>query len=150
MTGSTTSTNFANAGGFETTTSPNLTSLPFVAKLNASGSAFLYSTYLDGSLLSVDSTSPFDSGNGIAVDAGGNAYVTGLTGTSDFPTTQGAYDSAPAAGGFLTKLNVSGSALLYSTKTSPGNSLGVAVDTAGDAYVIGLEPTTNPACLMLS
>src|SRR5881397_4065978 len=81
----------------------------FVTKLNPTGSALVYSTYLGGS---VD-----DSGFGIAVDAAGNAYVTGLTTSSDFPTTPGAFQATFGGGfehAFVTKLDT--------TKTGP-NSL---------------------------
>jgi hypothetical protein len=54
--------------------------------LNATGSALLYSTYLGGS--------GGDDANGIAVDASGNAYVSGVAGSSDFPTTPGAFQTA--------------------------------------------------------
>jgi hypothetical protein len=64
-----------------------------------------------------------DQGGGIALDASGNAYVTGYTRSSDFPTTAGAYQTKYAGGfsptndgdAFLTKLNANGTALLYST-----------------------------------
>src|SRR5439155_1111362 len=85
----------------------------FVTKLNtlASGSASLvYSTYLGG-------TSD-ENGFGIAVDATGNTYVTGQTGSLDFPTTTGAFRPSFAGGfidAFVTKLNPTGAALAYST-----------------------------------
>ncbi|HEV2177697.1 MAG TPA: SBBP repeat-containing protein [Terriglobia bacterium] len=125
----------------------------FVTKINptASGAASLiYSTYLGGS--------NSDFGNGIAVDSGGNAYVTGSTSSvSDFPTTAGAFQSSCklAAGvcngdAFVTKLNPGGTALVYSTYLGgSGKSLsgtsgvvgdfgnGIAVDSSGDAYVAG-------------
>src|SRR5439155_3430522 len=68
-----------------------------------------YSTYLGGS--------GFDRGQGIAVDGAGNAYVTGLTASTDFPTTVGAFDTSANGGGdaFVTKLNPLGTGLLYST-----------------------------------
>ena len=72
----------------------------FVAKLNASGSDLVYATFLDGN-------GP-DWGNGIAVDADGNAYVTGTTGSSDFPTTDGAFKMSHDNywdDGFVAKLN---------------------------------------------
>ncbi len=112
----------------------------FVAKLNASGTAFVYSTYLGGSKA--------DEGTGIAVDGAGNAYVTGTTESSNFPTTPNAFQSA--IGGirdsFVTKLNPSGTALVYSTYLGAPGGLGgqgddrgraIAVDGAGNAYVAG-------------
>jgi hypothetical protein len=62
----------------------------FVAKLNAAGSALVYATYLGGS--------DQDEGRGIAVDAAGHAYVTGVTFSRDFPTTPGPFRRCPAAG----------------------------------------------------
>jgi uncharacterized repeat protein (TIGR01451 family) len=94
----------------------------------------VYSTYLGGSSV--------DIGFGIAVDAAGNAYVTGATSSADFPTTPGAVDTTldGAEDAYVTKLNAVGSALLYSTYLG-GSSLdegfGIAVDAAGNAYVTG-------------
>src|SRR5262249_50708964 len=114
----------------------------FVSKLNPSGSALVYSTYLGGN--------GDDRALGIAVDPSGNAYVTGETGSSNFPTTTGAYQAV--FGGhydaFVTKLNPSGSSLVYSTYLggSPDppvpytrfeRGAGVAVDPLGNAYVAG-------------
>jgi hypothetical protein len=110
----------------------------FVTKLNAAGTALLYSTYLGGS--------GEDVGSGIAVDGGGNAYVTGTTGTpaSGFPGTTASLIQSTHGGGvqdaFVTKLNASGTALLYSTYLGGNGSdsgLGIAVDQAGNAYVTG-------------
>src|SRR5208282_6129933 len=80
----------------------------FVAKLNSAGSGLVYSTYLGGS--------SSDDGYAIAVDTSGNAYVTGYTESSNFPTanplqaTIGGYQNA-----FVAKINAPGSALVYST-----------------------------------
>ena len=81
----------------------------FVAKLNATGSGLVYSTYLGGS--------GKDKGQGIAVDAAGNAYVTGTTASTNFPTTPAAFQPTFSGGddAFVTKLNAAGSALVYST-----------------------------------
>ena len=63
----------------------------FVSKINPSGSALVYSTYLGGS--------GQDLGSGIAVDSAGNAYVTGNTGSSNFPTTPSAFQTVCNGGG---------------------------------------------------
>jgi hypothetical protein len=106
----------------------------FVTKLRASGSALAYSTFLGGT--------SGDSASDIAVDGSGSAHVTGQTGSSDYPTTPGAFD--PTLDGqdvFVTKLNASGSALAYSTflgGTGTGDvGQGIAVDGSGSAYVTG-------------
>jgi hypothetical protein len=110
----------------------------FVTKLNAAGSAFIYSTYLGGS---PGGSSGVEEGAGIAVDAGGNAYVTGRTDSVDFPTTPGALDTTKNNAGhdaFVTKLGASGS-LAYSTFLPATLSWGhgIAVDGGGNAYAAG-------------
>jgi len=112
----------------------------FVTKLNAAGTALVYSTYLGGS--------DFDQGFGIAVDAAGNAYVTGLTKTpgSGFPGTAGSQIQSTFGGidnAFVTKLNAAGTALVYSTYLggSGAEGQGIAVDQAGNAYVTGVTST---------
>lgn len=127
---------------------PNLARCPDVllAKLNAEGTELVYSTFLGGS--------GFDYGYGVAVDALGNAYLTGTTSSSDFPVSSDAWQSAlpseqcgsDLAGqfcnsGFVTKVNANGTALLYSTYLG-GNEgglggNGIAVDAFGSAYVTG-------------
>src|SRR5438093_194412 len=105
-----------------------------------------YSTYLGGSGQIPNNFE--ESARGIAVDAGGNAYVVGMTSSSDFPTTAGAFDPTQPPGAnpgftedaFVTKLNPTGTALVYSTYL--GGALGtsansVAVDALGNAYVTG-------------
>src|SRR6266436_1884451 len=85
-----------------------------------------------------------EQGNSIAVDAQGNAYITGVTGSAIFPTTPGAFQATGSFGGaFVTKLDATGSNLIYSTYlsgfTGTGQTVGtgIAVDAAGDAYVTG-------------
>ena len=114
----------------------------FVAKLNPSGSAFLYSTYLGGAL--------YDQATGIAVDGAGNAYVTGNTQSVNFPTSPGAFQVSIGGGyygdAFVVKLNPAGSALLYSTYLGGSGDeygYGLAVDGAGDAYVTGSTTSVN-------
>ena len=111
-----------------------------MTKLNATGTALVYSTYLGGTSV--------ENGNGIAVDAAGNAYVTGTTLSTDFPTTPGAYQTASGGGedAFVTKLNATGTALVYSTYLGGSGSddgLGIAVDAAGNAYATGQTASTN-------
>src|SRR5208337_733038 len=110
------------------------------------GSALVYSTYLGGSGI--------DGGSGIAVDSAGNAYVTGTTLSTDFPTANPLQATNKAAKGtaFVAVLNPAGSALVYSTylggSVRDGGS-GIAADSAGNAYVTGTTlstdfPTANP------
>jgi len=136
------------AGAFDTTTGG-----AFVTKLNSTGSALVYSTLLGGN--STTNPGDYDAAYGIAVDESGNAYVTGGTGSPDFPVTAGAFQkvnkaptSNPALDGdaFVTKLNPAGSALVYST--SLGGSVGdiangIAVDNTGAAYVTGFNESSD-------
>jgi hypothetical protein len=125
----------------------------FITKLNPSGKALVYGTYLGGS----DS----DTSGGIAVDEAGNVYVTGSTRSRDFPTdrarqptlrgTECGPPPVPCRDVFVTKLRVSGTALHYSTYLGGKEteaSGGVAVDGDGNAYVTGSTqsadfPTAN-------
>ena len=111
----------------------------FVAKINPTGSALVYSTYLGGS--------GDDLGSAVAVDSAGNAYVTGVTQSSDFPTKNplqatngGGPGCSTCQDAFVTKINPEGSALVYSTYLGGSNQdigVGIAVDGAGNAYVGG-------------
>jgi hypothetical protein len=116
----------------------------FVTKLNASGSAIVFSTYLGGS--GVESGNAL--GSAIAVDPAGNAYITGYT-ASDFPTTPGSFQPDPAQGGapraYATKYTPDGQ-LAYSTfLAGNGASFGtsVAVDAQGRAYLAGSTSSSN-------
>lgn len=138
VTGATVSLNFPTRNPMQRSLAGTRSDV-FVSKLNASGTALVYSTYVGGSV--------GDIGHGIDVDAEGNAYVCGTTGGSisfnNFPTVN-ALD--PIYGGtddaFLLKLNPTGSALVYSTYLGGANSdiaYGVAVDRAsGEAYLSGI------------
>ena len=121
----------------------------FVTKLDRSGSALVYSTYL-GVSAGRGSTDPDDKPGetaGIAVDAAGEAYVVGTTGSPAFPTTAGAFKTelGNSQQAFVTKLNSAGSALVYSTflggSVSPvgasTSGAAIAIDTSGHAYVTG-------------
>jgi len=173
VTGYTLSTNFPTTSSAFQKTSSFITnasqSAIFVTKLNASGSALVYSTYLSGTeshcTAGANADSPVldgDFGTGIAVDASGDAYVTGGTCANDFPVTKGAFQATypsehHADNAFITKLNPTGSALIYSTYLGGEGSgpsgdwgTGIAVDASGEAYVTGSTwsdnfPTTTGA-----
>ncbi len=147
ITGSTSSTDFpTTSGAFQRVVSNRGAPTAFVTKLNASGSSLLYSTLLGGS--------QSESGNEITVDNNGNAYLVGYTGSSDFPTTQGAFQTTFFRGfkdrfaftAFVTKLNASGSALIYSTFLGGSNydfGFGIAIDSSGNAFVTGATYSNN-------
>ena len=112
----------------------------FVTKLNSAGSGLVYSTYLGGSDSMVGQGTAGNIGLGIAVDSSGSAYVAGVTDSTDFPTTFGAFQTANAStagAAFVTKLNSAGSGLVYSTYLRGSGVNGIAVDSAGSAYVTG-------------
>jgi hypothetical protein len=139
LTGETASINLpTTAGAFQTALAGSYNA--FVTKLNPNGSALVYSTYIGGSYE--------DFGTGIAVDSLGDAYVTGYAQSDNFPTTAGAFQTSLTGtlNAFVTNLNPSGSALLYSTylggsREDEGN--GIAVDSSGHAYVTGRSPSNN-------
>ncbi|MGB6474111.1 MAG: SBBP repeat-containing protein, partial [Candidatus Sulfotelmatobacter sp.] len=145
------STNFPTANPFQATCGGTAEGLgcgdAFVAELNPTGSALVYSTYLGGSAIE-------DYGYGIAVDSSGNAYVTGATASTDFPVANPLQPTNTGDGdAFVTKVNAAGSALVYSTYLggSGGGNFGngIAVDSSGNAYVTGYTesahfPTANP------
>jgi hypothetical protein len=105
-----------------------------VTKLNPTGSGLEYSTFLGGTL--------GDDGFGIAVDGTGSAYVGGLSASTAFPTTPGAFDTTygGSTDGYVTKLNPGGSALDYSTYlggTAGDQVNALEIDASGNAYVAG-------------
>ncbi|PWU20204.1 MAG: hypothetical protein C5B48_12800, partial [Candidatus Rokuibacteriota bacterium] len=139
----------ATAGAFDTSSNgPSGSGDAYVAKLNATGSALDYATYVGGA-------TGGDSGLAIAVDGAGSAYITGSTSSTDFPTTAGAFDttyngSSGSADAFVTKLSADGSQLDYSTYLGGSNSSGffdlgsgIAVDGTGAAYVAGEADSSN-------
>jgi hypothetical protein len=140
VTGQTKSTNFPTAPGAYSSTNKGGFDV-FVSKLAANGSSLSYSTYIGGSL--------DDSGNAIAVDGSGNAYVAGGTNSStDFPT-HGAFQSTFGGGSvdaFVLELASSGGSLIFSTYlggTGDDVANGVAVDTTG-VYVVGSAGSNFP------
>jgi hypothetical protein len=136
VTGRTDSSDFPTSASAYNWTNAGSTDI-FVTKLNPSGSALIYSTYLGGWL--------YDSSNGISVDSAGNVYLTGRTDSPDFPTTANAYNRTFGGSGgygdvFVTKLNPSGSSLIFSTYLGGGHwdeAYDISVDTSGNAYVAG-------------
>ncbi len=139
ITGSTRSANFPVRGALQATYGGNVD--VFVAKLNAAG-GLVFSTYLGGS--GVDGALQ---ANDIALDVSGNIYVTGRTDSTDFPT-QNAFQAVKAGDGdaFVTKLNPTGTALLYSTYLGGSDGevgIGIAVDPSGHAYITGGTTSTN-------
>ena len=144
VTGSTLSVDFPTTpGAFQTTCNggSNCTDA-FVSKINATGSALVYSTYLGGT--------SYDGGSAVAVDNGGNAYITGSTFSTDFPVTPGALQTAcnscfGTTNAFVSKLNPTGSALIFSTYLGGGGDggSGIVVDGAGDVYVTGGTQSIN-------
>jgi uncharacterized protein (TIGR03437 family) len=132
--------------GYAGGTTDTITGDAFVAKLNPAGTALVWITYLGGSM--------DDVAFGMAVDAQGSAYITGMTNSTNFPVKNAAYSTFLGARGnilnpmgdaFVTKLNSSGQ-LVYSTYfggTSDDVGTAIAIDTAGDAYITGNTLSTN-------
>jgi uncharacterized protein (TIGR03437 family) len=140
VTGNTSSTNFPTRSAYQATYQGGNYDA-FVTKLTPAGNALVYSTHLGGS--------GDDYGRGIAVDGVGYAYVTGQTGSTNFPTQsayQATYQGAHNHDAFVTKLTPAGNALVYSTYLGgSGDDIGygIAVDGAGSAYVTGQTWSTN-------
>jgi len=148
--GTTHSTDFPTTAGSYQPSFPGGNKCVFIAKISATGDAWVYSTYLGGS--------GDDEGHGIAVDSEGNAYITGATNSPDFPTQNPFQDSCALFTGvctgdaFVAKLNAAGDGLVYSTYLGgsfPDEAKDIAVDSAGNAYVTGFTssadfPTKNP------
>jgi hypothetical protein len=138
VTGTTASVNFPTTSGNQATLGGGMD--VFVSKLSASGTSLLYSVFMGGGNL--------DRSTGIALDSSGNAYLTGYTDSTDFPTTSGAYQLANAGNtdAFVAKLDAAGSTLVYATLLG-GSGIdygrGVAVDAAGDAFIDGSTQSTD-------
>ncbi len=115
-------------------TQPNGLDL-FVTRFAPDGRTLQYSTFLGGS--------DHEEGYGLALDSARNAYVTGFTLSYDFPTTPGAYKRQMQTGWevFVTKLNPTGSGLVYSTylgsNSASDRAWDLALDSSGNAYVTG-------------
>lgn len=104
----------------------------FVIKLNPTGTAAVWATYLGGT--------GHDSANAIALDAAGNVWITGVTASADFPNVQG----WSSGGEFVTALNPAGSALIYSGRFPDGAAArAVAADAAGLIHIAGPGGTVS-------
>jgi Beta-propeller repeat. len=131
ITGYTMSTDFPLAGALDRSLGKRGDVDVFVSKLNPSGTALVWSTYIGGS-------TGVDRAVGIAVDASGSAYITGQTSGSDFPTSATAWQKADVAGGgFVVKLAPAGNALAYSTYVVGTTPSAIVVDANGVAHVTG-------------
>jgi len=140
VTGQTNSTNFPGSALSKAKGSGDI----FVVKLTSAGSGLVYSAFLGGSAA--------DSAAAIAVDAFGQAYVTGKTTSKDFPVVGGFQTSPGVSGGdpsgdaFVTKLNAQGTAIFYSSYlrgSGADEGRGIAVDNAGNAYVTGTTSSSS-------
>jgi hypothetical protein len=156
--GSTLSANLATTNGvFQTNyAGGTFTGDAFVAKFSNNGSNLVYCTYLGGS--------QDDFASGLALDKAGDVFLTGSTDSPNFPTNNAlypkilghAYSSRSGtfydSNAFVTELNTNGSRLIYSTYLGGSGNIpfgtgdtgtGIAVDSAGDAYVTGFTSSTN-------
>jgi uncharacterized protein (TIGR03437 family) len=128
-------------------TADDITGDAFLAKFNSSGVP-VYMTFLGGKA--------DDAASGIAVDAAGNAYVTGFTNSSNFPVTAGALQGTFAGSGgnvcnrygdaFVTKINPAGTQIIYSTflgGRSDDAASGIVIDASGNAYITGFTLSSN-------
>jgi gliding motility-associated-like protein len=142
LTGYTLSSDFPiTAGAFQTNSvSPTGTYEAFVAKLDASGSSLIYSTFLGGH--------GNDFGLSVKADNSGNAYVSGFASSSDFPTVS-SFQSVYGGGlndAFITKLNSSGTALVYSTLLGGGGDdrcHDIVLNSSNEVFVGGETSSTN-------
>jgi Beta-propeller repeat len=138
VTGTTYSTNFPTEGPLQGSLLGTATA--FVAEINPSGSALLYSTYLGGSIL--------DNGNAIAVDSSDAAYIAGSTASPDFPTTVGAVQAVLGGtyNAFVSKIAPAGASLSYSTfvgGSGVDDADAIAVDSLGEAVIGGYTSSPN-------
>ncbi len=140
ITGTTESSDFpTTAGAFQTTYGGGAFDA-YVAELNPTGTALVYSTYLGGS--------DVEQGRSIALDTSGNAYLTGWTASTNFPTTAGAFQTTYSGGydAYVTELNPTGSGLVYSTYLGGSREelgYGIALDISLNAYLTGITFSTD-------
>jgi hypothetical protein len=138
--GTTLGTITTTSGALQTSKPSPTSSIGFISKLNPTGTALVFSTYLGGSSA--------DGLNGLALDSSGNSYVTGYANSSNFPITAGAYKQTKGLDqdAFVSKINSAGTALLYSTFLGGSDREGgnaIAVDASGRAFVTGQTFSSN-------
>jgi Big-like domain-containing protein/beta-propeller repeat-containing protein len=139
--GYTASTDFPIVNGYDRSLGKSGDVDVFVSKLNAAGTALVWSTFIGGA-------GSVDRAVGLAVGADGSAYVTGLTASNNFPVSATAWQKAIATGGaFVAKLGPGGNTLAYSTYVAGATPSAIAVDGSGNAYVSG---TATPAFVTTS
>ncbi len=145
--GNTGSTNFPVSGtAYQSTKRDNLgpnTYDAFVAKIDTVSHLKIYATYIGGNAN--------EFGAGIAIDDSGNATIVGNTSSTDFPVISGSYDTTPNPNyivGYVSKVNSTGSALIYSTFVKSVNSFaqtdGIAIDSDGNAFITGVSDMALP------
>ncbi len=141
VTGFTTSSNFPTVAGSLQTTLSNTSGNAFITKLKQDGTGLVYSTFLGGT------GATGDAAHAIAVDGAGDAYIVGFTSSSDFPVNSKAYQSInKGGGGFFSKLDPTGSTLLYSTYLNGSGTdrlNAIALDSNGDAYITGSTTSSD-------
>jgi len=144
--GTTDSANFPLQNAYQSTCTSCVTNTPdaFITELSADGSKLVFSTFLGGSAE--------DDGNGIALDTAGNIYVDGRTFSSDFPVSSNAFQpicsscSTGLPDVYAAELPPGGASLTYSTYlggTGEDDAFGIAVDSSGDAYIVGRTNSSN-------
>ncbi|RIK06107.1 MAG: hypothetical protein DCC49_11725 [Acidobacteria bacterium] len=135
--GTTKSANFPTASPFQGSNAGDADA--FVTKINAAGSALVYSSYLGGA--------DYDNGSDIAIDGDGNVYLAGITSSTDFPTASPFQaTNGGATDAFIAKMNASGSALVYSSYlggTAGDSGRSIAVDLSDTAYIAGTTSSTT-------
>jgi hypothetical protein len=142
VTGDTDSMDFPTVDAFQASYGTKVEAIGdvFVSKLAASGTSLVYSTYLGGS--------GADGAAAIAVDASGNASITGYTTSTDFPTYAAFQSTGDGTSSFVTKLDATGSALVFSSYfggNAYDDATAIAADASGNTYVAGTTSSTNLA-----
>ena len=110
----------------------------FITKFNSTGNKLIISTYFGGN--------GGDESNAIALDNYDNVYITGLTYSTDFPTTSGAFKEIISLGQevFITKFNPDATEVLYSTLVGYGEATNIQVNSTGEVYISGITSLTSP------